>query len=100
MDAMMHEERHFVSNLLGTPQMSVELSAPVEMARYDTLLLASDGLFDNLTIDEIIECIRCGPLAQRAARLKTQVEQRMANPDSGLPSKADDLTFLAYRRSR
>ena len=58
--AIRHEDRHFVSNMVGTPEMRIEIGAPLELARRDTLLLASDGLSDNLLIHEIVERIRKG----------------------------------------
>jgi PPM family protein phosphatase len=52
--AMHHAERHVVSNVIGSPEMRIEIGSSITLARYDTLLMASDGLFDNLHIEEII----------------------------------------------
>ena len=60
-------------------------------------MLASDGLFDNLQIDEIVERIRRGPLDRAARRLAHDGRERMVNPAPGQPSKHDDLTFVAFR---
>jgi serine/threonine protein phosphatase PrpC len=59
-DALHHEERHVVSNVLGTRDMCIEVGSALCLARRDTLLIASDGLFDNLHVDEIVERIRKG----------------------------------------
>ena len=56
-EAMHHEERHVVSNIIGTPEMRIEIGPPIDLATYDTLLVATDGLADNLHIEEIIERI-------------------------------------------
>ena len=60
--ALHHEERHMVSNLLGLEPMSVEIGSPMTLATHDTVVLASDGLFDNLYIDEIVATVRKGGL--------------------------------------
>ena len=95
--AMHHEERHLISNMLGSPAMRIEMGTPVELASRDTLLLASDGLFDNLHVPEIVEQIRCGPLKTSAKRLCAQSLERMHETVPDLPSKPDDLSFILYR---
>jgi serine/threonine protein phosphatase PrpC len=99
-EAMHHEERHVVSNVIGTADMRIEVGSTIEMARYDTLLLASDGLFDNLHTDEIVERIRRGPLKRVMHRLIDDCRRRMHSAEPGQPSKPDDLTFVAFRLSR
>jgi serine/threonine protein phosphatase PrpC len=96
-DAMHHEERHVVSNVIGTPEMRIEIGHSRRMRPRDTLLLASDGLADNLHVEEIVERIRKGPLESAAAALASDSAERMRRPVEGLPSKPDDLTFLAFR---
>ena len=98
-DALHHDERHIILNAIGSADMRIELGAPIQLDRYDTLLLASDGLTDNLNLDEIIELIRKGPLGQAVRKLADLARQRMNDCDSGGPSKPDDLTLIAYRRS-
>jgi serine/threonine protein phosphatase PrpC len=96
-EAMHHEDRHFVSNMLGVADMRIEVGSARLLARRDTLLVASDGLSDNLHKDEIVERIRTGPLAVVAERLARDAHRRMAAPVEGEPSKPDDLTFVAFR---
>jgi PPM family protein phosphatase len=98
-DAIHHEERHVISNVIGSDQMRIEIGPPTEMAPRDTLLLASDGLFDNLLPDEIVAKVRSGPLEEAVADLVTTAQQRMANENGSAPSKPDDLTVIAYRPS-
>lgn len=95
--AMHHEERHLISNMLGSPAMRIEMGTPIELAARDTLLLASDGLFDNLHVPEIVEHMRCGPINTGAKRLWTESLARMHEPAADLPSKPDDLSFILYR---
>jgi PPM family protein phosphatase len=96
-DAIHHESRHVISNVIGSDQMRIEIGSPIEMAPRDTLLLASDGLFDNLLPDEIVEAVRSGPLDQAVGELVETARQRMASQNGGAPCKPDDLTVIAYR---
>jgi serine/threonine protein phosphatase PrpC len=97
-EAMHHEDRHLVSNVLGTPEMRIEIGSLHKLALRDTVLLGSDGLFDNLHRSEIIERIRKGPLEQGVRNLVDASRERMLTPKEGSPSKPDDLTVVAYRR--
>lgn len=99
-DAVHHEERHFVSNVVGASDMRIEIGAAVKMARHDTLILASDGLFDNLYIDEIVDIIRTGDLVQAANELLEHARERMVKPETDLPCHPDDLTFILFRRNK
>jgi serine/threonine protein phosphatase PrpC len=96
-EAMHHEERHLISNMLGTPDMRIEIGTPLELAPRDTLLLASDGLFDNLHADEIVERMRRGPINTGANALRTDCRARMRQEAGDTPSKPDDLSFILYR---
>lgn len=97
-EALRHEERHLVSNMVGTPDMRVEMGSAMRLADRDTVLLASDGLSDNLTEEEIVEFVRKGPLEGAAERLAATCRARMERDgDEEAPSKPDDLTFVLFR---
>jgi serine/threonine protein phosphatase PrpC len=98
-EAMHHKDRHLVSNVIGMPEMRIEIGSTLKFNPRDTLLLASDGLFDNLHVDEIVEHIRKGPLLKSVGALIDETKSRMIKRHAGLPSKPDDLTVLAYRPS-
>ncbi len=98
-DAMYHEDRYLVSNVVGAPDMRIELGAEIELSPYDTVLISSDGLLDNLHIEEIIEYIRKGSLGVAARGLSETASRRMREPEEGAPSKPDDLTFVLYRQN-
>lgn len=97
-EAMHHEERHFISNSVGSTDMRIEIGSPIKMARRDTLLLSSDGLTDNLHSDEIVSCVRKGPVPAAIRKLANDSRSRMTEPTAGLPSKPDDLTVIVFRR--
>ena len=94
-EAIVHDDLHLVSNVVGSPDMHISMGIPFRLAARDTLLLATDGLFDNIPRDEIIDIIRAGPLPQCADRLAAYARQRMA--EGVAPFKPDDLTFILYR---
>jgi serine/threonine protein phosphatase PrpC len=96
-EAMHHEDRHIVSNVVGSPEMRVEVGPAIQLAARDTLLLATDGLMDNLTVGEIVERLRAGSLDLSAADLACDARTRMTEPMPGRPSKPDDLTFVTFR---
>ena len=96
-DAMHHEERHVISNVIGSTDMRIEVGSAVEVAPRDTLLLASDGLSDNLHMPEIVECIRKGSLDSVTEALSRLARERMEGSDKDEPSKPDDVTFAVFR---
>jgi serine/threonine protein phosphatase PrpC len=96
-DAIHHEERHMISNVIGSSEMRIEIGPAIEMAARDTLLLASDGLLDNLLPAEIIELVRTGPLDKAVDELAAAATARMTADGGDAPSKPDDLTVIAYR---
>jgi len=96
-EAMNHEDRHIVSNLVGSTDMRIEIGSTVELSPLDTVIVASDGLSDNLSHEEIIERARKGTLEEVAESLASDCQQRMNANGSKSPSKPDDLTFIAFR---
>ncbi|NNF51836.1 MAG: SpoIIE family protein phosphatase [Gammaproteobacteria bacterium] len=99
-EAMTHEDRHYVSNFVGIAGMRIEVGSAIRISARDTILVASDGLADNLHIGEIIDIARAGPLGQCAEELGEASLARMTMPAANSPSKADDLTVLIARRCR
>ena len=99
-DALTHDDRHLVSNVVGADDMRIEIGPSVELAARDSLLLATDGLGDNLSVDEILDVVRVGPLVSAVASLAARARRRMAQPSGDGASKPDDITLLAVRRTR
>ncbi len=95
--AMFHPERHVVSNMVGMERLRIELGTSQRFNTKDTLVLGTDGLFDNLTTAEIVDLIRTGPLPSSAADLAELARRRMLEPSEGEPSKPDDMAFLLFR---
>jgi serine/threonine protein phosphatase PrpC len=99
-DALHHEERHLVTNFLGTPDMRIDIGAEQTLQARDTVLLASDGLMDNVHLEEIIERVRKGSLAAAATKVTALAQHRMRDETSAQPSKPDDLSLILFRKPR
>ncbi len=97
-EALHHAERHLVSNFLGSLDMRIDVGATVELRPRDTIMLASDGLTDNVHLEEIVELIRKGPLGRAASALVDKANRRMRGGGTGMPSKPDDLSLVLFRK--
>ena len=96
-EALFHPQRHLLNNMMGDPAMWLEKQEGIELAARDTVLLGTDGLWDNLFLSEIVEFIRAGELFDSAEKLAQTVIERMDTPVTGQPSKPDDVSFILYR---
>lgn len=96
-EAMQHAELNLIFNVLGSADMRIEIGSEQPLAPYDTLLVASDGLTDNVMQDEIMRAIRNGPIDVGLQKLTDVVRRRMANDDESKPSKPDDYTAIIFR---
>jgi len=97
-EALHHKERHLVSNFLGTSDMRIDVGTTVELRPRDTVMVASDGLMDNVHTAEIIDFIRKGPLANTVTNAVNLADQRMRDALRGEPSKPDDLSLIVFRK--
>jgi serine/threonine protein phosphatase PrpC len=98
-DALGHEDRHLLSNLVGSPEMRIEIGPVVRLRPRDVVLLASDGLHDNLHAGEVVDTVRKGAVSRSADELARIGSERMLSPAQGEPSKPDDMSFILYRRT-
>lgn len=92
-EALQHEDRYLVSNLVGSNEMRIEVGSVIKLSAYDSLLLCTDGVTDNLVAEEIIEHIRKGSIEDAAYGLYHTVESKMLDEDG----KPDDCSFILYR---
>ena len=98
-EAMSHDERHVVSNLVGSRNMHIEIGPTRPLAPRDTVIVGTDGLFDNLHLEEVIEHGRIGNPTDRVAALVRLASARMVESEDALPGKPDDITVLMYAPS-
>lgn len=92
-EAIYHPDRHYITNFVGHQQMRIEVGAPIAISRYDTLLLCSDGVTDNIRTRTIIESIRSGVPEQCVNKLLDNCTGAM-DSEHGQP---DDLTLMVIR---
>ena len=98
-EAMVHEARNLVSNVVGDRDMRIEIGPVRRLAVRDVVLLCSDGITDNLTIPEIADRISGKPIEAAAESIIEGLRiRREQNADRVF--KEDDATFLIYRRNR
>ena len=97
-EALHHHERHLVSNFLGTPNMRIDIGAEVELQARDTVVVASDGLMDNVLVAEIAERVRKGPLDKASDAVIGLARRRMSGTEPEQPSKPDDLSVILFRK--
>lgn len=97
-EALHHDDLNLVSNVVGMANMRIEMGSEIHLAPRDTVVLGSDGLFDNLHSEEVIAIARRGPLLAVVKNLRDKAVQRMAGEEPGKPSKPDDLSIIAFRR--
>ena len=97
-DALRHEERHLLSNFIGTNDMRIDIGPAVQLRPRDTVLLASDGLTDNIQIDDVIDIMRKGPLAEAMESMIRLAHHRMITESNLQPSKPDDLSVILFRK--
>ena len=96
-EALHHADRHLVSNVIGDAGMRIEMGSWLTLACRDTVVVGTDGLFDNLRPQEIATFARTGVVKDAAERLAHACLRRMTHPSGENPSKPDDLTFILYR---
>jgi len=97
-EALHHKDRHLVSNFIGMADMGIDVGAAIELDQRDTVLVASDGLMDNVHVDEIVDLVRKGSLRDAVRSVVALAEQRMRNAGVAEPSKPDDLSLILFRK--
>lgn len=97
LEAAEHPDRHLVNNMLGIPELRLEVGSALPLAPRDTVLMASDGLLDNLLLDEVIGLICTGPLPSATEGLFRRCREHMIDGFGAPPPHPDDLVLLTFR---
>ena len=95
--AMLHPERNLISNYVGCNDMHINIGPFIELTSFDTLILSSDGLSDNLYENEICDLIRKGSLLEGVSDLIEQCTKNMRSPMSDRRCHPDDLSLICFR---
>ena len=98
--AMIHPNRHVINNIIGMPDMWVDIGRPIQLADLDTVILASDGLWDNLYRDEVAGLVGNRSLMESANGIFRTATGRMKHESGSDFGKPDDLSFILYRPHR
>lgn len=80
-ESLLHPERNIVSKALGG-RLYLEFDEPVqtiELEKGDRLLMCSDGLFDSMSDEEILELSKEGDLKECVKRLVDEANRRGGN---------------------
>lgn len=96
--AIEHEDRHLVSNIVGSETTHFEIGSPRSMALRDTMLLGSDGVFDNFLEGELPRLASTGTIVHAANEIVSSARYRMEHDEPDVPSKADDISLMLFRR--
>lgn len=103
-EALAHPDRNLVASGLGVRGMTAQVGSREPLLPGDTVVLATDGLTDNVFEEEILEAFRGGSLERGVATLVELARVRMEGPIPGPEGltigKPDDLTVLAMRWGR
>ena len=86
--------RSLVTNMVGSRDTTLEVSAAHQIDRFDMILVGSDGLFDNLPAPEICAIIHGQPVEKAASALVAKARQCMAAAEKDDRYKIDDLSFI------
>jgi len=93
-EAASHEDSGVVLNVLGFPEMFVHVGPPVTLRPMDTVVVASDGLTDNIPVDLVSKLCRVDSARAALESLAGEASRRMTEEPAGHP---DDLSILLYR---
>jgi serine/threonine protein phosphatase PrpC len=96
-EALQHNELNLIFNVIGSADMRIEIGSELPIAARDTLLIASDGLTDNVRQEESVEIIRKGSIEKAVIGLTEIAQNRMSTEAPGRPSKPDDFTTILFR---
>ena len=88
--------RHMVTSVLGSEDMQVQVTSALVLTPGDTLILGSDGLFDNLSAREISKIVAQKNLESATSQLRDKIASQMSSGDLEY-SKEDDLSFIVFR---
>jgi serine/threonine protein phosphatase PrpC len=88
-----HEEHHLVDHVVGAEPLVLEWAGPMRMRKSDTLILASDGVLDNIDWSRLAPLVCSGAMASAANRLAQTVDAAI---EAG--GKDDDRSFWMIRR--
>ena len=95
-DSLDDPDRNIILNFLGDEILRFETSSKISLKRGHSVLIGSDGLFDNFPQKEIVSIMAAGNFDQAAEKLKEICD----HPRPQEQWKDDDISFIYMRRMR
>ncbi len=95
--AMSHPERNLISNFVGCHDMQINIGPLIELSTFDTLILSSDAVSDNLYDVEICDHIRKESLLDGVNELITDCRKNMRQQLPDRRCHPDDMTIISFR---
>lgn len=95
--AMCHPERNLISNYVGCVDMHINIGPTLELSKFDSLILSSDAVSDNLYDGEICQHISKESLFEGTSDLIEDCKKNMREPCPDRVCHPDDFTLITYR---
>lgn len=90
-------DRNIVSHLLGDETLRFESSSSIELKKGHSVFIGSDGVFDNISKEEIVNMTYGGNFDESALKLK-DLFINFKKEESW--KKNDDITFIMMRKMK
>lgn len=87
-------DRNIVTNMLGDKSVRIEVSTKHELKRGHTILVGTDGVFDNISHESLMQLVGQGSFDDAFNELKKTCEERKLEDWK----KDDDIGFLLLRK--
>lgn len=88
-----HGDRFIVNNMMGDEHLRIEVASRVQLKRGYTVIVGSDGLFDNFSHDEIRDSVGSGSFEPGFQNLVELCRNRGEEW-----RKDDDISFIVLRK--
>lgn len=88
-----HSDRYLVNNLVGDEHLRIEVASKVTLKKGYSVIVGSDGLFDNFSHETINELVGRGPFEEGFNELCKMCIER-----SDQWRKDDDVSFIVLRK--
>jgi len=92
-DALDHNDRYIVSNLIGDEHLRVEVASKVALKKGYSVVIGSDGLFDNFSHETISNLVGSGGFEEGFNELC-----RLCTERGDDWRKDDDVSFIVLRK--
>lgn len=87
-------ERHYVMNLMGDESVRIDSSSKISMKKGHTVLIGTDGIFDNISHGALKEIVAKGNFEKSFE----DISNLCSTQDESTWKKDDDIAFLLIRK--